>query len=181
MFAASFKFASNAAAARASASFLTDSGSSAPSATASGSCHSRQRPATRRGNGATHRIRDVAQTDALQEAREAQVVPVAVPALVRAGAAGARGEARERRVDLRQHARLDDAPRRMRDPEEDVRELEACEREPAALLGELARFACDEFLGSAVSASVRRGRGASAPRAGWTCPRSSGAGRAPRA
>ena len=124
MFAASFKFASNAAAARASASFLTDSGSSAPSATASGSCHSRQRPANRRGNGATHRIRDVAQTDALQEAREAQVVPVAVPALVCRGRVLVRFELRQARVDLGEHLVADDVSGGMCDAEEDVRELE---------------------------------------------------------
>jgi hypothetical protein len=91
----------------------------------------------------TYRKRDVSQADALEEAREAVVVPVPIllgllVVCVRQGS--------EQRAHGRQHLVLDDAPRRVCDPKENVRHLERGKCEAVVLREELARFAGDEFL-----------------------------------
>jgi hypothetical protein len=95
----------------------------------------------------TYRKRDVSQADALEEAREAVVVPVpTLLGLLVVFLLVCVPQGSEQRAHGRQHLVLDDAPRRVCDPKENVRHLERGKCEAVVLREELARFAGDEFL-----------------------------------
>jgi hypothetical protein len=120
-------------------------------------------------------VRDVPAAHALEEAREAQVVPRArapaaltFPARVRVRlrvslplrirpvrARGEREERRERGVERGEHPRAQNGRGRVRRREEEVAEFEQREEQPAALLQALARLARDEFLRGPMASVLR--------------------------